>query len=295
MRQDQYVGATRPSARPQPVSDTPVSIHECQTGSATPVGTGYRLGYARVSTLEQDEALQHDALTGAGCQRIFVDKVSGTLEHRPAGALPAVVQGGAETALGGVGAAVRNRLASGAGRRDPPGGRGGRRQHRLQLPTAVRRAATALPAVLPTLVRPVPAVAVVADTSGSMHEGLLARVLAEVEGLLTRAGLRAGGLPVLAVDTAVHANRRVSRARDVRLVGGGRTDMGAGIEAAVALRPRPDVLIVLTDGFTPWPADPPRGCRVVVGLLSQGGTAPPAPWWARTVLIDEPSPGYRPA
>jgi len=45
---------------------------------------GYSIGYARVSTLEQDEALQHDALVGAGCQRVFVDKVSGKLEHRPA-------------------------------------------------------------------------------------------------------------------------------------------------------------------------------------------------------------------
>ncbi len=43
----------------------------------------YRLGYARVSTLQQDEALQHDALHGAGCDRIFVDKASGKLESRP--------------------------------------------------------------------------------------------------------------------------------------------------------------------------------------------------------------------
>jgi DNA invertase Pin-like site-specific DNA recombinase len=42
------------------------------------------LGYARVSTLEQDEALQVDALRSAGCAKVFVDKASGKLEHRPA-------------------------------------------------------------------------------------------------------------------------------------------------------------------------------------------------------------------
>lgn len=47
-------------------------------------GGGLRLGYARVSTLEQDEALQRDALEAAGCTRMFVDKASGKLEHRPA-------------------------------------------------------------------------------------------------------------------------------------------------------------------------------------------------------------------
>ena len=44
----------------------------------------------------------------------------------------------------------------------------------------------------------------------------------------------------------------------IRLEGGGGTDMGAGLDAAAALRPRPDLIIVLTDGFTPWrPAPPP--------------------------------------
>jgi DNA invertase Pin-like site-specific DNA recombinase len=52
-------------------------------GNETP-SPGYQLGYARVSTLEQDEALQRDALTAAGCDRLFVEKASGALEHRPA-------------------------------------------------------------------------------------------------------------------------------------------------------------------------------------------------------------------
>jgi len=45
---------------------------------------GLRLGYARVSTLDQDDALQQDALREAGCDKVFLDQASGALEHRPA-------------------------------------------------------------------------------------------------------------------------------------------------------------------------------------------------------------------
>ena len=134
----------------------------------------------------------------------------------------------------------------------------------------------------------VPDVAIVCDTSGSMHDELLARALAEVENVLSRAGLRQRQVRVLSVDAAVHAVQRVSRAKQVALAGGGGTDMGAGIEAAAALRPRPTVTIVLTDGYTPWPDRPPPGMRVVVGLLREAGFGGwDAPEWARVVLIDE--------
>ena len=139
-----------------------------------------------------------------------------------------------------------------------------------------RRAAVAGQVVLPALRRPVPEVAVVCDTSGSMSEDLLAAALTEVDGLLQALGL-SRQLRVLACDTAVGPAQRVSSARQVELVGGGGTNMGAGIAAAAALKPRPAVTVVLTDGYTPWPPAAPKGIRVVVGLLGGARAGPAGP------------------
>lgn len=40
------------------------------------------IGYARVSTLDQNSNLQHDALTAAGCSRVFVETASGASTDR---------------------------------------------------------------------------------------------------------------------------------------------------------------------------------------------------------------------
>jgi predicted metal-dependent peptidase len=157
------------------------------------------------------------------------------------------------------------------------------------------RRASALPGVImPALERPVPEVVVLCDTSGSMDEELLAQVLAEVDGLLRGVGLARNRLRVLSVDAAVHTVQRVANARSLQLVGGGGTDMGAGIETAARLRPRPSVIVVLTDGLTPWPAKPPKGIQVVVGLIEgvdvRRGRAWAAPEWARVVPIEAPGP-----
>src|ERR1700753_4101680 len=146
-----------------------------------------------------------------------------------------------------------------------------------------RRAAAVSGVVLPALRRPVPELAVVCDTSGSMSEDLLAMALSEVEGLLRALGL-ARQLRVLACDAAAGPAQRVSSARQVTLTGGGGTNMGAGLAAGHALRrPPPAVTVVLTDGYTPWPPAAPKGMLVVAGLL--GDDAPEAPGWARAVRV----------
>lgn len=48
-----------------------------------PIGGGARVGYARVSTADQNLRRQVDALTGAGCIRVFEEKLSGKNAERP--------------------------------------------------------------------------------------------------------------------------------------------------------------------------------------------------------------------
>jgi len=51
---------------------------------------------------------------------------------------------------------------------------------------------------------------------------------------------------------------------------------------ARALEDGHDLVVVLTDGYTPWPEVPPRA-RVVVGLLGDRPIEPPP--WAKVVRI----------
>ncbi|MEB3023360.1 MULTISPECIES: vWA domain-containing protein [Mycolicibacter] len=127
-------------------------------------------------------------------------------------------------------------------------------------------------------------VAIVVDTSGSMGSGDLAAALAEVEGVLRTAAVAREHVTVLTVDAAAAEPQRISRVRDIVLIGGGGTDMRVGIAAAEALRPAPHVVVVLGDGDTPWP-ESAGAAKLVCVIIGNDQAAAAAPQFATTVTI----------
>ena len=90
-------------------------------------------------------------------------------------------------------------------------------------------------------------------------------------------GASSVNVTVLACDAEAGEAQRVFNVSDIKLTGGGGTDMGIGLAACEKLKPRPDVVIVLTDMYTPRPEEAPPFTTVVVALDDGGEWAHP-PW-----------------
>lgn len=176
---------------------------------------------------------------------------------------------------------VRVAMATKAGRRDYSMMRPSRREQALATNDQQIR--------LPSMRQPGdPKVAVVVDTSGSISKEVLQSTLAEVVGI-TRAVGHSKGLEVIACDSVAYPAVRVRSATDarkLRLPGGGGTDMRKGIQAALETKPGPDVIVVVTDGHTPWPNTKPTGCEHYIVLLSEDAKLKSVPDWAKTVIFD---------
>jgi predicted metal-dependent peptidase len=155
-----------------------------------------------------------------------------------------------------------------------------------------RRSAVYHPIYLPALQGEYkPRVACVVDTSGSISDRELMQSLAEV-----RAVLEALRIPVTIIpcDAVPYEAIRVFHGSDwlkVRqgLRGGGGTNMVAGLNAALALKPKPEAVIVLTDGHTPFPSTRPKDTAVIWAIWQYGDGEPPKPpmppWRARDVVV----------
>lgn len=143
-----------------------------------------------------------------------------------------------------------------------------------------RRDDSGEPVNRPGMTRPVPDLAVVVDTSGSMGEQDLARALAEIRGILTRV-VPGDSIRVYSVDADIAEEGQVFNARQINLAGGGGTDMCVGIEAAAATRPA--VIIVITDGLTPWPEARPKGAALTIAALTNDYALDLVPAWIKAI------------
>ncbi len=156
-----------------------------------------------------------------------------------------------------------------------------------------RRSASLPGIVLPSLRRRPPRVCVIIDTSGSVSDTELGSALLEVAAIARAVGGRRDLVTVLPCDAAAQTAHPLCRAEGIPLVGGGGTDLRTGFTKALRTSPRPDVIVVLTDGQTPWPALQPP-CRTVVGLFPRSTrwdendpayTPDTPPDWARVITI----------
>jgi predicted metal-dependent peptidase len=135
---------------------------------------------------------------------------------------------------------------------------------------------------IPRNVCPVPKPLLIFDTSGSMNESdlsLCRGVLADVfKSLPSQEGVR-----VITGDTHIGSCKKAFSQASVELVGGGGTDMGALMEYGAEQYPEADVIIVVTDGYTPWPKQPMH--QKCLALLTQRQCRNEVPEWIRTVYI----------
>ena len=159
--------------------------------------------------------------------------------------------------------------------------------HALQTYSRPPRRRAPANVVSPGSYRLSPNVAVVLDTSGSMGSGKDSAMRAgcsEIGGILKSVA----EVRLICCDHTAAAAQNLRQAANAQLQGGGGTDMGAGIAAAVSLRPLPAVVVVVTDGYTPWPETKPA-LPVIVCIVrdkQNSASAPDGPDWARVIVAE---------
>lgn len=121
-----------------------------------------------------------------------------------------------------------------------------------------------------------PVIKIVLDTSGSMQPDDLARGLSEICAILEQTQRNANTpVELINCDAGVHTVAAIRNIDQIEIRGGGGTDMRIGMVAAAQARPAADIVLIITDGGTPWMPEPPREnirAKYVVLLVEQKNT-----------------------
>ena len=111
---------------------------------------------------------------------------------------------------------------------------------------------------MPSNVAPLPRITVIVDTSGSMSQDDLGLALGMIRKVLNSFRIR-DGIKVITGDAKGQTKQLcLSDPRRIELTGGGGTNMAAIIAEALQARPQPQMILVCTDGWTPWPSGESR-------------------------------------
>jgi predicted metal-dependent peptidase len=172
---------------------------------------------------------------------------------------------------------IRKTFASVSGLRDYTYKRPSRRQTALNQSSGSK-------IIYPAMRQPAPPqISIVIDTSGSMSDEMLNWALSEAKAVLATRGSTNRAINVISCDARA-TTQKVTNISQVQLVGAGGTDMRVGIKETMEQRPKPDAVIVISDGFTPWPDAPLKGTTLIVALTDESSLNT-VPDWARKVLI----------
>jgi predicted metal-dependent peptidase len=129
--------------------------------------------------------------------------------------------------------------------------------------------------------------AFIEDSSGSMGKEQLKSARVEAAAVMKQLGLDEAWF--MDADAAVAAPPRVIRLRDIHSIpvhGGGGTNFIPALQAAQKLKPKPDVVIYLTDGDGVAPKRAPKGIEVVWCVVPSSWGRRPA-WWGHLVVVGD--------
>lgn len=136
--------------------------------------------------------------------------------------------------------------------------------------------------ISPSMISRQIACTVVIDASGSMSQKQLGEAV-QIVGKLLQALPKRDAIKVVVADTKVHVVEKVFKKEQIELKGGGGTDMAYAITFAAEQKPRPNLIVVATDGETGWPDKPIPHVNVLAIILTDG--TPSAPKWIEQVVV----------
>lgn len=159
------------------------------------------------------------------------------------------------------------------------GNRPGAVSHRYDSPSRRQAALGFGPGcpILPRYRMPVPRVAWLQDTSGSMGAKETRESMTEANGVIKSVG---ADITFCSIDAEVHELCPVRNIEEMvsKLKGGGGTHLSPGIEALDKLRNPPEVLVIATDGYIEGDPYRPRNIPKVIWLIMGGNRRRPASW-----------------